>query len=103
MSNQLLSRWHTSFISPPCPVWYSSTGDWICSACAKDIGLTVGIEGHEYDAEHNDSDDEIEVVVRKEALVIDDSDDDEDDIVPAATKKRKLKKKMTLESDSDSD
>ena len=28
-------------------------GDWICNACANNLGMSVGIEGHEY--AHNDA------------------------------------------------
>ncbi|KAL7547752.1 hypothetical protein ACHAWF_015044 [Thalassiosira exigua] len=68
-------------------------GDWICVSCAKDVGIDVGIEGHEWEAlGEESSDDELEMMPRKrkagEPLVLDGSDDDDDVRIPQARKKK---------------
>lgn len=76
-------------------------GDWICSKCANEAGITVGIEGHEYEAEGSEDDEvkEVEAPGNNQPLTIDDSDDDEEIVLP---KKKRLKRTI-LEPESDSD
>ncbi|KAL3775056.1 hypothetical protein ACHAW5_001190 [Stephanodiscus triporus] len=76
------------------PCFYSSR-DWICTVCATDIGLNVGIEGYEYV-------EEVDATLKIEPLVIDDSDEVADEIVPFCKAKR-IKRKILHTSDSDSD
>ena len=56
-------------------------GDWICNVCAKNIGMDVGIEGHEWEVE----DDEEMKATQNKHLVIDVSDND-DEIAPVQKK-----------------
>mgnify|MGYP000617714246 CR=1 FL=1 len=70
-------------------------GDWICSGCANDIGIDVGIEGQEWEIVEGDA----EVEGTNEPLELDDRDDDE--IAPVQRKQQIIKRKIveTLESD----
>jgi hypothetical protein len=74
------------------------TGDWICRECAREIGLSVGLEGHEYKVVENEA-------TQCKYLLVDDSDED-DDIAPVSRKsKKRIKRKIidTPESRSDSE
>mmetsp|Transcript_1464 Transcript_1464/g.2661 ORF Transcript_1464/g.2661 Transcript_1464/m.2661 type:complete len:134 (-) Transcript_1464:60-461(-) len=96
-------------------------GDWICNVCAKNIGMNVGIEGHEWEVEDDEEmeatqnkplviddsdiedDDEEKEATQNKPLIIDDSDDD-DEIAPVQKNKRHKRKILeTLESDSGSE
>jgi hypothetical protein len=70
-------------------------GDWICTACANDTGLNVGIEGHEYV-------EEVGASSKIKPLVIKDSDDSDDEIF-SFCKAKWIKRKILHTSDSDSD
>ena len=74
-------------------------GDWICSTCAKDLGINVGIEGHEWPVEVGSDEEDIEAT-RNKPLTIVDSDDEE--VVPVQHKRRQKRKILeVLDSDSD--
>ncbi|KAL7542744.1 hypothetical protein ACHAXR_012042 [Thalassiosira sp. AJA248-18] len=82
-------------------------GDWICNTCANDLGMDVGIKGHEWEVDDEEEDvekadeeeeDEETEATKSKPLVIDDSDDDES-IAPAV----QIKKKPLVIDDSDDD
>lgn len=72
-------------------------GEWICRSCALELGLDVGLEGHEYKVvEENEA-------THYKSFLFDDSDEDCD--TAPVSKKKRIRRKIidTPESNSDSE